>query len=252
MALSGILEKLDSAPEGLKEHYKQGDDGKYYLDVDGYTPKAKLDEFRANNKKLYEEVSSLKARYDGIDPEDHKRLRVELEEVKAGKGETIGTLLKTHENRLQQQYGEKLSKTARERDEYKAKAEGYRAKVAQGVLSRHLERAVEKERLKLSGPGAFRDLLARAGAVWEADPDLDKISYRGQDDEAPALSQWVRDLVRDPEHSHLFEGGAGGGAGGGTRRAAGGKIVLTAEQIQQPTPEQYKAMLSGNYITEQS
>ena len=44
-------------------------DGAWVLDVDGAVEKAKFDEFRSTNAALVKEREELKARFEGIDPE---------------------------------------------------------------------------------------------------------------------------------------------------------------------------------------
>ncbi len=245
--LKGFYEKLEDAPEGLREHYKQGEDGKFYADVDGYAPKAKLEEFRENNRKLFSEISELKERYKDLDPEDYKRLRSELEEVRAGKGETVGRILSAEQKRLQEEYGRRLQTTAKERDEFKAKADTYRDKHARSVLAKKMDELLGKEKIKLSGPGAFSDLVGRASQYWEADPDSEAVSYKKADAfaDAPSPAEWLRGLLRDPLHQHLFEGAAGGVAKGSGRTGANGKRYITREEAHSPDAATLQGIADG-------
>lgn len=59
------LDSIDEAHHGL---YGQGEDGVYRLVVDGAVPKAKLDEFRENNVKLFKQVEEYRAAFgDDLD-----------------------------------------------------------------------------------------------------------------------------------------------------------------------------------------
>ena len=60
-------------------------DGGWVLDVDGAADKSKLDEFRTTNVSLLKERDELKKRFEGIDPEEVRKLADEkhrLEEAK--------------------------------------------------------------------------------------------------------------------------------------------------------------------------
>jgi hypothetical protein len=50
-------------------------DGAWFLDCDGVAEKTKLDEFRSNNVALLKQVEDLKKRYEGIDPDEVRKLR---------------------------------------------------------------------------------------------------------------------------------------------------------------------------------
>src|SRR5512137_3011602 len=70
-------------------------DGAWHLDVDQREVRAKLDEFRANNIALSNELADWKRRFEGIDPDEVRRLagekrRLEEEQqLKAGETEKV-------------------------------------------------------------------------------------------------------------------------------------------------------------------
>jgi hypothetical protein len=49
-------------------------DGAFVLDAEGVVEKAKLDEFRQTNIALSKERDELKRRFEGIDPDEVRRL----------------------------------------------------------------------------------------------------------------------------------------------------------------------------------
>jgi hypothetical protein len=250
MALKAILDKLEDAPEALREHYQPSEDGKFVLAVTDDHPlrrkaQALLDEKKATKAQLEE----LAKRYEGLDPDEHKRLRAELEEVRSGKGETVGKILAAERAKLQEEYGSKYGKAVKERDELKGEAEEYRKKYSDKLLSDGLRDLIVREKIKLSGDGAFNDLVRRAGEHFVADPKTGKISAKATDslEESKGAAEWLRERTRDPLDAHLFDRGEGGGSLGG-KRGPGGKVYLTSSQIAKPTPEQFKIIESGNYI----
>lgn len=70
-------------------------EGAWVLDVDGAVDKSKLDEFRSTNVTLLKERDELKQRFEGIDPEevrklaDEKRRLEEAAQLKAGEFEKV-------------------------------------------------------------------------------------------------------------------------------------------------------------------
>lgn len=54
------IAKLEDVEESLRQYYKQGQDGAYYLDVEGAVAKERLDEFRNNNVDLTKRLEAFK------------------------------------------------------------------------------------------------------------------------------------------------------------------------------------------------
>ena len=53
------LDNLDGVTEDVAQHYEAGQDGAFYLQVQGMVPKKRLDEFRDNNIALAKERDEL-------------------------------------------------------------------------------------------------------------------------------------------------------------------------------------------------
>jgi hypothetical protein len=94
MALKFKLKSKDEVPTELAGHYVERD-GAWLLDVEGATDKAKLDEVRTAHAALTKERDELKQRFEGIDPEevrklaDEKRKLEEAQQIKAGEAEKV-------------------------------------------------------------------------------------------------------------------------------------------------------------------
>jgi len=69
MALKFKYAGKDQIPAEHASFYVERD-GAWMLDVDGAADKSKLDEFRTTNVALIKERDDLKARFEGIDPEE--------------------------------------------------------------------------------------------------------------------------------------------------------------------------------------
>ena len=90
MALKFKFKSRDEIPAELQPHYVEHD-GAWTLDAEGDGSKAKLEEFRANNIAL---ANQLK-RFEGIDPDavrqlaDDKRKLEEAAQIKAGEVDKV-------------------------------------------------------------------------------------------------------------------------------------------------------------------
>lgn len=70
-----IINDLAEVPGSLREHYVKAADGTFTLVVDGHPDAAKLSQFRSSNIELLKERDALKAKFEGIDPDEHKTLK---------------------------------------------------------------------------------------------------------------------------------------------------------------------------------
>ena len=222
MALKFKFKTKDEIPAEHLPLYAERD-GAWLLDVEGAVEKAKLDEFRNNNVTLAKERDDLKKRYEGIDPDevrklaDEKRRLEEAQQLKAGEAEKV---VEARVKALKGDYDKQLSTANTERDALNARLVAIQ--IDQGVIT-----VASKRGLRAS---AMPDITARARGVFrlvngvptafEADGQTVRV---GKDGVTPmTLDEWVDAQVS--EAPHLFEPNAGGGAAGnGSGGAGGGK-----------------------------
>ena len=76
MALKFKCKSKEEVPAELQSLYVERD-GAFVLDVDGAVDKARVDEFRANNITLANQLAEQKKRFDGIGPEEARQLAEE-------------------------------------------------------------------------------------------------------------------------------------------------------------------------------
>ncbi len=79
----GLKFKFKSREEIPSEHaalYVERD-GAFVLDAEGVVEKAKLDEFRATNVSLLKERDELKQRFEGINPDEVRKLAAEKQRL---------------------------------------------------------------------------------------------------------------------------------------------------------------------------
>jgi len=220
MALKFKYKSKDEVPAESQSLYVERDGG-WVLDVDGAIDKSKLDEFRANNITLSNQLAEQKKRFEGIDPDEVRKLADEkrkLEEAQQLKGGEVDKVVEGRLRTAKTEWDKQLNAVAAERDSLNARLTAIQ--IDQGVISAATKRGLR--------PTAIPDITARARTVfklvdgapraYEADGQTVRV---GKDGIAPmTLDEWVDQQVADAPH--LFESSAGGGAAGNGSGGAGG------------------------------
>ena len=223
MALRKKYDSLKEIPaEDVRLYVER--DGAWHLDVDLKEEKAKLDEFRANNIALTNQLAEQKKRFEGIDPEEVRKLAEEKQRLEEAQQIKSGEVEKVMENRLKTAKGEwdkQFAVVSSERDSLNARLTAIQ--IDQGVITVATKRGLR--------PTAIPDITARARSVfrlvdgapraYEADGQTVRV---GKDGITPmTLDEWVEQQVA--EAPHLFESNAGSGAVGNGSGGVGNKSV---------------------------
>ncbi len=221
MALKYKYGKREEIPTEQAGLYVERE-GAFYLDAEGVVDKAKLDEFRTGNVALRKELEDLKSRYDGIDPEEFKRLADEkrkLELLAQGhKPEEIEKIVVDRVKGIKADFDKQLGVLTTERDTLTSRLTAIQ--IDQGVITVATKRGLR--------PTAIPDITSRARLVFKLvngaprafENDGTTVRY-GRDGVTPmTLEEWVDAQVADAPH--LFESNAGGGAAGNSAGGAAG------------------------------
>ena len=124
MALKFKFKTRDEIPADQAALYVERDGG-WVLDAEGVVEKSKLDEFRSSNVTLMKERDELKQRFDGIDPEEVKKLAAEkqrLELLAQGhKPEEVERIVQSRLKTAKSEWEKQLSAVSTERDSLKAR-----------------------------------------------------------------------------------------------------------------------------------
>ena len=224
MPLKFKFKTKDEIPAEHQALYAEREGG-WVLDVDGAVEKTKLDEFRNTNVSLIKERDDLKKRYEGIDPDEVRKLVEEKHRVEEEK--LLGSGPTPHPNPLPSAEREKIEKVVENRIKgVKADLEKQIAtltterdamtgrltsiQIDQGVLTVATKRGLR--------PTAIPDITTRARNIFRLvngvptafEPDGKTLRY-GKDGLTPmTLEEWVDAQVS--EAPLLFESNAGGGA----------------------------------------
>ena len=206
MALKYKFKDVKEIPAGDERHYIERG-GEWVLDVESDGSKAKLEEFRANNIAL---TNQLK-RFEGIDPDavrelaDDKRKLEEAAQIKAGEvDKVIDARLKTARVDWDKQHGVVIA----ERDALHGRLTAIQ--IDQAVVNEATKRGLRAT--------AITDITARARMTFKLVDGVPQAfdgerMRTGKDGVSlMTLAEWVDALVSDAPH--LFEANAGGGAAG--------------------------------------
>jgi len=223
MALKFKFKSKDEIPAEQQALYVERD-GAWLLDVDGAVDKSKLDEFRANNIALSNQLADQKKRFEGIDPEQVRKLAEEKHRLEEAQQIKSGEVDKVVEGRLRTaktEWDKQFAAVSSERDSLNARLTAIQ--IDQGVITVATKRGLR--------PTAIPDITARARTVfrlvdgapraYETDGQTVRV---GKDGITPmTLDEWVEQQVADAPH--LFESNAGGGAASNGSGGAGNKSV---------------------------
>ena len=127
MAIKFKSKTKDEIPAEFLSLYAERD-GAWVLDVDGAVDKSKLDEFRTTNVTLLKERDDLKKRFEGIEPDevrklaDEKRRLEESAQLKAGEVEKV---IESRVKALKGDFDKQLGAVTSERDTLNSRPVGH-------------------------------------------------------------------------------------------------------------------------------
>lgn len=219
MALKLTYKTKEEVPAELQSIYVERDGG-FALDVDGVVDKAKHDEFRTANVALKKELEEQRKRFEGIDPDEVRKLAEEKRELEEKQQLKLGEVEKVLENRMKTaktEWEKQFAAVAAERDSLNGRLTAIQ--IDQGVTT-----VATKKGLR---PTAIPDITARARTVFRlvngvptAFESDGKTARVGKDGMTPmTLEEWVDTQVTDAPH--LFETNSGGGAAGDASGGSG-------------------------------
>jgi hypothetical protein len=196
--------------------------------------KTKHDEFRAANIALKKELEDQKKRFEGIDPDEVRRLaeeKLKLEEEQQLKVGEVEKVLETRLKTAKAEWDKQFAAVNAERDSLNGRLTAIQ--IDQGVTTVATKRGLR--------PTAIPDITARARTVFrlvngaptafESDGRAVRV---GKDGMTPmTLEEWVDTQVADAPH--LFESNSGGGAAGdGSGGAAGAGPGRANRSVKNP------------------
>lgn len=231
MPIKYKLETLDGVDAAIAALYSEKDEaGKklFVLDVEGAVDETRLNEFRSNNVTLKKQIAEVNHRFDGIDPDEHRKLKEavgglsadEIPEI-VSKAKNLEKVIETRTAAMRAEHDKTVGKLTADRDRI------------QGQLSElSINQAVLAEATKLGlKPTAQVDITTRARQVFKLDSNGSPVAYEadgktmkyGKDTNPLSIVEWCESMkVVAP---HLFEEskGTGNAAGSGNGNDSGGE-----------------------------
>jgi hypothetical protein len=198
-------------PASLKDHYKANAEGKWELQVEGAVAKTKVDEFRAKNIALQQELDTTKAKYKDIDPEKWPEYKQAAEDAATGKSIKKDGFDEAVEKRVVALRTDMEAKLKAEQDaRTKAEADLSTLRLDHALRDAGGKRGIRKE--------AVNDLLLRGRQNLRFE-DGKLIAYDdagqkrfGASGDPMTAEEWADDLLKNAPH--LFEPNRGSGSGG--------------------------------------
>lgn len=210
MALKFKFKSKEEIPAEHLSLYAERD-GVWVVDVEGAVEKGKLDEFRNTNVALMKERDELKKRFEGIDPDEVRKLAEEkrrLEEAQQFKAGEVEKVVEARVKAVKGDYDKQVSALTTERDTLNARLVAIQ--IDQGVITAATKRGLRGTAIPditSRARGTFK-LVNGVPTAFEADGQ----AVRHGKDGPMTLEEWVDAQVS--EAPHLFESNAGGGAAG--------------------------------------
>ena len=202
----------DEIPPALQPFYVERE-GVWVLDLVGGVDKSKADELLAANATLTKRIEDHEHRFQGIDPEEVRKLAAEkrqLEEAQQLKAGEFERVLESRVKAATSPLEKQLAGVTVERDSLNARLSSIQ--IDQAVLTEATKRGLR--------PSAIPDITARARNTFrlvkgvpqalESDGQTPRM---GRDGLTPlTVAEWIDAQVSDAPH--LFEANTGGGAAG--------------------------------------
>jgi len=242
MALKKFYKSKDQIPTKYIDEYRETEEG-YVLkldDDDGLDDlTSKLDEFRTNNRNLFNEKKLLVEKmeqFKDVDPEKYQQAvtaMAELEKMKeqnlidAGK---LDEVVAQRTERMRQDFEGKVDALNKQVESLTSERDTYKGKLQSTLIDSSIQAAVGE--VAVPRQGAMRHVLTSAREIWTVDekgnlvPMQDgKVKY-GKDGQNPlTTNEWVESFVK--EASYLFEPNSGGGGSGGEHQQRGSEYITS-------------------------
>lgn len=254
MKLKMTVDNIEGLDDNVQKLYSKGDDGKFYLDLDGYdaTAQAKVKEFRQTNIDLMKERDELAKKFSGIDLDKYNEMVEKERQMKdkelLDKGQ-IEDYVAQRTERMRQDYDSKIESLQTIKDKLEKELGESQNQLSRVLIDSEIQKSVSS--IGALKKNAMMHILNVGRQQWKLEsnepvartPD-GKMIY-GKDGSNPiTFDEWAETLVKD--FPYLFENPEGSQSKGSPDRHPNmsGK---TSEQLMDLAPEARLGMIfSGN------
>ncbi len=218
MALPKSIKKDEfekTIPELAREHYSLDEaSGEFHL---GLVPKGELASFRDNNITLQKELTALKDKFGGLDPEAAKKALARIKELEAGGGNN-GVYTK---EQMEKEFESRTSNMTKSHTTELAKLTEANAslnsRLTNVLVNQKLNEIALSKEVGIK-PEATSVLQLMAERIWSLDEkgnpvakDANGVMY-GNDGKPLDMKSWI--LAQKKDHGYLFNEPTGSGASG--------------------------------------
>lgn len=225
MKLKFKIAKLEEVDEQFRSLYTEGQDGAFYLSVDGAVDKTKLDEFRNTNIDLMKKLE----KYGDVDPSKLQEMlenERKIQEKKLIDAGDIEGLVSQRVNTMKKEYDTKVNKLTEQLTTSNRQLE-----------TLLIDNAVREQAAKVGVvASAVDDVLLRAKTVFSVQDgkpvakDSDgKVIYGKDGTSTLAIGEWMGGLKE--QAPHLFGQSSGSGANNRPGGAPNGQNLTAAQKI---------------------
>lgn len=247
-----VVEDITQIPEAVRPFYAQDDAGKHVLKLsERVVPMTSLDEFRNKNIELLRERDELTKKFEGIDPEAHRRLlqlEQDYKDAKLVNSGQIEELLSQKTKRMREDYETRLGTLEKNLNDEKAKGADTVQELRQTIVQLEASQAINRVGIPKEGVLPYFCHLARN--TWQfVEGKLmamngDKVLYGADGVKPMTWDEWALEIRKT--HSNMFEPSQGGGSRGG---GAGGVGNLGAQVKDIPAGERLRMIREGTLQT---
>lgn len=239
MALKAVLASLDGLDEALQGLYKAGDDGRFFLDVEGVDDMPAVVGLKQKNTELLDEKKAATAKLAAFGEYTPEK----IEELREAAKKAGGARVQELEAKLEQ-----ASKAAQtEILEAKQAAEAEREAARSYFKGGEVNRAISSQR---GNPELLSHLVDQHIDVKRNEAGDFELKVIGKDGQARikdsagnafTVDDLVSELKANPKYAGAFDartgsdappGGGGGGTGGGVRTIAANDPVAFGQNLE--------------------
>lgn len=220
MALKFQVDDIETVDEAHRSLYKEVD-GKFQLDVEGASSKAKIDSFRNNNIELQKELDTIKTQINGLDLDrfkpmfEHYQTQIQKAEDEKTKelikNGNIDELVALRSERMKQEFETQLSQSVQQSNKFRKQLE-------EAKINAELTRAATAKGVRST---AIDDVLLRGKQTFSLNDEGEVVAMKGdqvvynKDNKPLTIDEYIGDLSETAPH--LFESSGGGGAKNGSK-----------------------------------
>lgn len=246
MALALVVNSTDDLPEAIKPLYKKREnDGKWQLDVEGVAEKAKLDEFRSNNReltaKLQDYENKMKA-YEGVDPAKYKALIDKFqsdEEKKLMKDGNIEEVVKLRTAAIIKDRDDQLAakdavitKLQNESKQAIQEKDSFIVETELRKAAANPDFGFQPNVANILKDSVLKEFVHKDGKVIRVKPDGSSVF--GKSGDPMGLEEYMQGFAK--EHPYLVKPSSGGGARNESKGGGGDKKTVTRSDFDKMSP----------------